>query len=576
MRLARFLLEIKTETAVKIGIGLMITGTYVCQAFAIAGGISAVFAGGGIEQIARFLLTAVAAIALRAWLVRWNEGYTKKMAAKVKGMIRSRMIDKLMLLGPGYLNDKRSGNLQSLITDGVESFEVFLVNYLPQACIVLIAVGSIVSYIITMDWAVGVIILVAAVLAVAAPHLTMPFVSSSTIEYWQSYALLNAQYIDTMQGMNTLKVFNASTAKGRELAANAHVFYRDSIRNTGLSLLDSALIVFLMAAGTAASIGLAAWHTANGTLSATCLVVILFLVAECIRPLNDLNTFWHGSYLGFSVAEQLYGILDEPVVLKEKAEAAQVKLNDRLPSLLFEQVSFRYGEQSQTALNQLSMRVRPGQTVAVVGKSGSGKSTLVNLLLRFYDVSQGRLLIDGQDIKDYSLSYLRSKIAVVFQDTYLFYGTIEENIRMAKPEATAGEMERAARAANAHEFIQKLPDSYQTMVGERGATLSGGERQRIAIARAILKDAPLLILDEATSSVDAASEAVIQNALERLMINRTTVIIAHRLSTIQNAENIFVLEDGLLKEQGSHAELMKLDGAYASLIRAQQKAGEQQ
>ena len=198
---------------------------------------------------------------------------------------------------------------------------------------------------------------------------------------------------------------------------------------------------------------------------------------------------------------------------------------------------------------------------------------MVNLLMRFYDVDKGKIVFDGHDVKEYDITELRKNIAVVFQDTYLFYGTIAENLRMCKPDATQEELENAAKAANCHGFISALPDGYNTIVGERGATLSGGERQRIAIARAVLKDAPFLILDEATSSVDAASEREIQQALDRLMENRTTMIIAHRLSTVKNADKIYVLENGFAVEEGSHDELIHKNGVYRRLVEAQAASG---
>ena len=207
--------------------------------------------------------------------------------------------------------------------------------------------------------------------------------------------------------------------------------------------------------------------------------------------------------------------------------------------------------------------------MAFVGKSGSGKSTIANLLLRFYDMDVGTIKISEMDIREYDLNYLLRNIGVVFQDTYLFHGTIAESIAMAKPQAAEQELKKAAKAAGAHEFIMNMTDGYQSMIGERGATLSGGECQRLAITRAILKDAPLLILDEATSSVDAKNEKLIQKTLETLTKNRTTIIIAHRLSIIQNADKIFVLSEGRLLEQGNHEALLKLNGVYSGLINAQ-------
>ena len=230
---------------------------------------------------------------------------------------------------------------------------------------------------------------------------------------------------------------------------------------------------------------------------------------------------------------------------------------------------FSYPGGRRPAHDGLSLAVRAGERVGIVGPSGSGKSTVARLLLRFYDPDQGRVLVGGRDVRDLTLDQLRSLIAVVSQDTYLFHGTVEDNLRMGKPDATPAELAAAARAANAEEFIARLPQGYQTVVGERGVRLSGGQRQRIAIARALLRDAPILVLDEALSAVDAESEAVIQEALDRLMQGRTTLIFAHRLSSVIGADRIFALDDGRVAETGTHAELMARRGAYHRLMAAQ-------
>lgn len=574
-RLIRFLKYSAKDVAVKTLLMLAITATYIGQAYVIAKGVSAVFAGKPIGHITVFILAAVGCVMLRGVITPVNESFTKLLGAKIKSKIRDELLEKLYELGPGYQSRRRSGNLNSLMTDGIESMEPFLVSYVPQMLVAFITVASLVIYIATLDVVAAMIILFSVTAAVLGPHLALPVVKKSTVRYWGSYAVLNAQYIDAMQGMTTLKVFNSSGQKGKELGEDAEAFRKDSIRNTAFSLVDSAMIILFMTIGSAVSVAVGAIHTAEGSLAAASLISILFLITECFRPITDLNTYWHASYLGFSVSEGYFSIMDEPVTLIEKEDGIK-KTSGYLPGVGFQEVSFTYGEDHHYALNHISIQVDPGETVAVVGKSGSGKSTMVNLLMRFYDADSGIISFDGRDIRDYNLETLRQRIAVVYQDTYLFYGTVAENLRMCRQDATQEELEKAAIAANCHEFIKKLPNGYDTIVGERGATLSGGERQRIAIARAILKDAPFLILDEATSSVDAANERDIQEALERLMQSRTTLIIAHRLSTVQNADRIFVLDRGHVVESGTHQELMSLNGHYTQLIQAQTEEGGEQ
>jgi ABC-type multidrug transport system fused ATPase/permease subunit len=383
--------------------------------------------------------------------------------------------------------------------------------------------------------------------------------------------VLNAQYVDAMQGMTTLKAFNAGRQKGTELAADALDFYKKQIRNTAFSLIDSGIMMLLMSVVSGITVALAAFRADSGIITVNSVAVFLFLAIECARPMSELNTAWHNSFLGLSVATGLFEIIDMNLSITEKENADRSSLDSALPDIQLRDVSFAYKSRAKNALNDVSLTIAAGETVAVVGRSGSGKSTLVNLLLHFYDTSQGDIFIGGIPIRDYSISYLQSKIAVVFQETYLFGGTVLDNIRMARPKASDAEVEAAAKAANIDDFIKTLPNGYQTIIGERGASLSGGERQRLAIARAILKDAPILMFDEATSNIDAKSEALIQNALESLTKNHTTIIIAHRLSTIKNADKIFVLDEGSLREEGTHTTLLTHNGIYTKLINTQQR-----
>ncbi|HWN15829.1 MAG TPA: ATP-binding cassette domain-containing protein, partial [Candidatus Dormibacteraeota bacterium] len=293
---------------------------------------------------------------------------------------------------------------------------------------------------------------------------------------------------------------------------------------------------------------------------------------EVFRPLRELRILLHQGMLGISAAGGILQILEAQPKVRDR-ETPLLDAATLAPSVTFEGVSFSYPGGRQPAHDGLSFEVKAGERIGIVGTSGAGKSTVARLLLRFYDPERGRVMIGGHDIRDLTLDQLRGLIAVVSQDTYLFHGTVEQNLRMGKPDATPAELQAAARAANAEEFIVRLPQGYETVVGERGVRLSGGQRQRIAIARALLRDAPILILDEALSAVDAESEAVIQEALDRLMEGRTTLIFAHRLSSVIGADRILVLDGGRVVESGSHAELMARSGAYHRLMAAQAQDG---
>lgn len=570
LRLIEFLKKVPTEVCVRTAIALSMVACSFLQAFFLAKGVAAVIGNGDMREVLRCLAICMAALAARCLLVRYQEGYVKKMAAKVKAVIRSTMLFKLMCLGPAYKNDRRTGDLQSLITDGVESFEAFLVQYLPQTAVVFVTTFASTVYLRRLEPIVGMIVFLMSVCSIALPHLFMPAVSRVMIEYWRDYAGLNSQYIDSMQGMSTLKSLGQSRKEGEKLAGSAWGFAKESMKNLGISLSDSAVIVFCTAVGTAASVTVAAYQMACGNLSYEGLLLILFLTGETMKPISDMNNYWHSSYLGLSVAEELFRLLDEPLRLEDRGTCTT--LERKIPGISLNDVSFRYEEGGAEILKHVNMEMSPGRMTALVGKSGSGKTTVVNLLLRFYDANAGEIMLDGKDIREFPVEFLRKQIAVVFQESYLFYGTIRENLLLASPGASEKEMIEAAKAANAHSFIMAFPEGYDTVVGERGATLSGGERQRISIARAILKDAPILILDEATSSVDLLHETLIQEALERCMKDKTTIVIAHRLSAVEHADRIYVLEEGSLAGYGTHQELLKKNAVYKGLVKAQEYA----
>ncbi len=573
-KLLWYVSEIKREIAVKTLLLLASSATYILQAILMASVVNLVFSDGSLKSILVRVAVVVAAILVRGFILRYIETYTRIMAARIKEKLRMSLLSKIYDLGPGYMSGKRSGKVTSLVLDGIEALEPFYVRYVPQIITVLVSGTFVFCYLVRYDAVSALALIASMLLCVVVPLATVPAMDRTVTDYWTDYSTLTSQYIDSIQGMTTLKTLDAEQSMGEVLRRDATAFWKRSIRNTGISLSNSALMFILTSVTSSLTVVLAAIRAMHGIVPATAVTAFLFLAVECARPMIELNSAWHASFLGMSVAKEMFGLMEMDPPVKDPEDPVLLDVSDRLPEIRFDAVRFSYPGREEEVLHGVTFAVPPGSTTAVVGPSGAGKSTILSLVLRFYDVTGGSVTFNGTDIRRYALRALQDQIGVVFQDTYLFYGTIAENIRMARPDASDEEVREAATAANAHDFIMAFPDGYETIVGERGVTLSGGERQRLSIARAILKDAPVLLLDEATSSVDAESEALIQSALSELTKQRTTIIVAHRLSTVRGADNIIVLNDGMVAEQGTHSELMAADGVYRSLIRAQEESSQ--
>ena len=340
------------------------------------------------------------------------------------------------------------------------------------------------------------------------------------------------------------------------------------VKITVRQTLFSLVVDTTTAAGKALILGLGAYHVIQGRITKGDLLVLMWYVTQIYEPLESIsNTF--GSMQGVFIALKMaFGLLDKDPEIKNKPGAISIERAEG--RIVFEEVGFSYTGRVDT-LRDISFEVKPGQRVAIVGPTGAGKTTLMSLLPRFYEAKKGRILLDGHDVRDLTLESLRQQISIVLQEPLLFSGSITDNIRYGRLEASMDEIIEAADSANAHDFISKLPERYQTELGERGAKLSGGERQRIAVARAFIKNAPILVLDEPTSSIDSKTEAVILDALERLMERCTTFMIAHRLSTVRNANHILVLDHGQIVQQGTHDSLLEEGGLYRQLYEMQTK-----
>jgi ATP-binding cassette subfamily C protein CydCD len=386
----------------------------------------------------------------------------------------------------------------------------------------------------------------------------------------ESMGQLNARLVDGIQGLREVVGFGCEKRFTSDLSRESWQVAMAQLRFQTEQSRQACLNETLTGIGALAVLVTGVWLVFLGEMSRAFLPLATVLAMAAFGPVSEITRTFKELIETLASARRIFAIKDEPVPVSDGPRIASFPTNrTRPPSVVFQSTSFAYGSDEPSVLKDVSFNIEPGQTVALVGPSGAGKTTCAQLLLRFWDPTSGRILLDGNDLRTFALDELRAKIALVSQETYLFNTTIRQNLRLACPQATDKAIEEAARRANAHEFIIELPHSYDTVVGERGIQLSGGQRQRLAIARALLKNAPVLILDEATSHLDAVNEQLIHQALLRLAEGRTTLVIAHRLSTIRDADRIVVLDQGRVVEQGSHAVLLAKNGLYSQLVGAQ-------
>ncbi|HJV57023.1 MAG TPA: ABC transporter ATP-binding protein [Methylomirabilota bacterium] len=527
--------------------------------------------GAPLARLAWPVAGVAALVALRGVLEYGRAMVAHHTAARVQARLRGTLYAQITALGPAHFTQARTGDVILSVVEGVQQLEVYFGQYLPQLFVSALTPLLIFAIVAAIDLPLAGVILAAAVATFLLPAFWHRWDSRHSLARSQAYKAYGAEFLDAIQGLRTLAAFGQSASRARLLEERGRSLFQATMWLLGTNTMARGISDVCIALGAAVALALGAHRVQAGSMELTALVVVLMLGVEIFRPLRELRTVLHQGMLGLSAAQGIRELLDvKPQVTDQATSGTASSIQ---PSIAFEHVTFAYPGGRRPALRGLAFEVAAGERVGVVGASGAGKSTISRLLLRFADPTTGRVTVGGHDLRDLALHDLRRLIAVVSQDTYLFHGTVEDNLRMGRPDASQAELEAAARDANVHDTIAALPQGYQTVVGERGVRLSGGQRQRIAIARALLRDAPILILDEALSSVDAESEAAIQEALDRLMRGRTTLIFAHRLSSIIGADRILVLDDGHVAESGTHGALMGHDGVYRRLMAGQAGGG---
>jgi len=515
--------------------------------------------------------TMLAALLLRTFFHYIRMIYTGRLAHKVLYQVRTGLYEHLQKLSLAFYGSKRTGQIMSRVTNDVAVLEQFIVEGIRDSLINGLRVVAIAGILFYTNAHLALWVFLPTIPLVWGTREFQKRIGASYRTMRRRLADMNSILSDTLGGIRVVQIFNQEEHEAAKFRTKSREFAVAGNQTQWLQAIFYPAVAFAFGVGYVIVWLIGGREVFAGHLKLGQLVMFTGFVAQFYAPVQALaNTANLYSNTAAS-AERIYEVFDTQPDIRSSEEAQPLPEMDGKIEL--QNVSFNY-DSGDATLENINLTVEAGQMVGLVGPSGSGKSTLVQLISRFYDVKGGQVKIDGHDVRDLDLKDLRSHISVVPQDPYLFHGTVRENIAYGRPDAPFEQVLAAARAANAHEFIMKMPDAYDTHVGERGTKLSGGQRQRIAIARAILDDPKILILDEATSAVDTESEVLIQGALENLLAGRTTLAIAHRLSTVKNADKLVVLEDGKIVEEGTHAALMEQnDGLYRRLVEMQTKLG---
>jgi len=516
-----------------------------------------------------FLALALA----RAGLVWGAEVASGRAASRVKQHLRERLVAHLLALGPAYSRGQRTGELANTAVEGIEALDAYFRQYLPQVALAALVPLAVLAFVFPRDWVSGLVLLLTAPILPLFMMLIGSLADRLTRRQFSSLSRMSAHFLDVLQGLTTLKLLGRSREQAVAVAGISDQFRRATMGVLRVAFLSALVLEMASTIGTAVVAVQVGLRLLYGRLAFEQALFVLILAPEFYLPLRSLGARFHSGMQGVAAARRIFEVLETPAPARS-VEAREVTTAFALPvlpgrfSLSFADVWYAYDEGRRPAVNGLTFEIAPGERVALVGPTGAGKSTVAYLLMRFLDPSRGEIRVDGVPLSSLPLSAWRARLAWVPQRPTLFRGSVAANIRLGRPTATSDEVVWAARQAQAHDFVQALPEAYDTVIGERGVTLSGGEAQRIALARAFLKDAPLLLLDEATAHLDPETEDAVQAAVVRLLAGRSALMIAHRLPTAATADRVLVMERGQIVQQGTHRDLLRAGGLYRSLVGA--------